>query len=107
MQILPPFPSREPPTALLKLLIYGVSQKQNMQKSFLKLGWLSSLLQRLYYFKRAEVCTRKHFQKSAHIVDIKSLLSARAKGLATNELPPNHRDCAVVAKMEPSLTFKE
>lgn len=43
---------------------------------------------------------RKHFQRSAHIVDIKSLLSARAKGLATNELPPNHRDCAVVAKWE-------
>ena len=36
-----------------------------------------------------------------------SLLVACAKGLATNELPPNHRDCAVVAKMEPSLTFKE
>ena len=27
-----------------------------------------------------------------------SLLVARANGLATNELPPNHRDCAVVRK---------
>lgn len=29
-----------------------------------------------------------------------SLLVARAKGLTTNELPPNHHDCAVVAKWE-------
>ena len=29
----------------------------------------------------------------------KSPLAACSKGLAINELPPNHRDCAVVAKM--------
>lgn len=52
-----------------------------MQTQISKLGRSRPQSKGLHYFKSAEVCWRKHFQKSAHIVDIKSLLISRSKGL--------------------------
>ena len=52
-----------------------------MQTQISKLGRSRLQSKGLHYFKSAEVCTCKHFQKSARSNDIKSLFFLHIKGL--------------------------
>jgi len=52
-----------------------------MQTQISKLGRSRPQSKGLHYFKSAEVCTCKHFQKSARSNDIKSLFFLHIKGL--------------------------
>ena len=52
-----------------------------MQTQISKLGRSLPQSKGLHYFKSAEVCTCKHFQKSARSNDIKSLFFLHIKGL--------------------------
>ena len=52
-----------------------------MQTQISKLGRSHPQSKGLHYFKSAEVCTCKHFQKSARSNDIKSLFFLHIKGL--------------------------
>ena len=69
------------PTALLYRLILASLSKRNMQTQISKLGRSRPQSKGLHYFKSAEVCTCKHFQKSARSNDIKSLFFLHTKGL--------------------------